>query len=109
MRQKTRSQEAGYAPRNRRRWVVVSYDVVDDRRRLKVMKTLEGYGRRVQYSVFECELRPADLIELKARLNQLIQKEEDDVRLYPLCENCLGKVVTLGKARLHRRKAFVVV
>ena len=36
--------------------IVVSYDVSDDRRRRKVAKIMEGYGYRVQYSVFECDL-----------------------------------------------------
>ncbi len=97
------------APRNRRAWVVVAYDIPDDRRRNKVMKLLEGYGNRVQYSVFECELRPADLDELKARMRRLIHKEEDDVRFYPLCQSCLEKATALGKARLHRHAAFVLV
>ncbi|GEM_PF-121842 len=95
--------------RNRRHWVAVCYDIPDDRRRTKVMKTLEGYGRRVQYSVFECELRPADLDKLKARLGALIQKEEDDIRFYDLCENCQGKVTTLGRAQMHRQAPYEIV
>ena len=35
---------------------VVSYDIVSDRTRRKVSKILEGYGVRIQYSVFECRL-----------------------------------------------------
>ena len=35
---------------------LVSYDISDDKRRRKVCKILEGYGYRVQYSVFECDL-----------------------------------------------------
>jgi CRISPR-associated protein Cas2 len=97
------------ALRNRRHWVVVSYDVADDRRRHKVMKTLEGYGHRVQFSVFECELRPADLEKLKARLKTLIQPAEDDIRFYDLCESCQGKVTMLGKARAYRQASAVVV
>jgi CRISPR-associated protein Cas2 len=97
------------AARNRRHWVVVSYDVPDDRRRTRIMKTLEGYGVRVQYSVFECEVRPADLEKLKAALRRLVEVEEDDIRIYDLCENCLGKVTALGKAKVHRQKAYVVV
>ena len=91
------------AQRNRRHWVVVSYDSPNDRRRTKVMKTLEGYGHRVQYSVFECELRPADLEKLKARLKTLIQPEEDDIRFYDLCESCQGKVTMLGRAKMYRQ------
>jgi CRISPR-associated protein Cas2 len=106
-----RSAPMGEPPsqRNRRRWVAVTYDIANDRRRLKVMKTLEGYGRRVQYSVFECELRPADLERLRRRLEGLIQAEEDDVRFYPLCESCLGKVITLGRAQTHRHQTHVIV
>jgi CRISPR-associated protein Cas2 len=97
------------APRNRRQWVVVSYDVIEDKRRTRIMKTLEGYGSHVQYSVFECELRPADLERLLNRLRTLIQAESDDIRCYPLCENCLAKVVTLGRARLHRQDRYRMV
>ena len=35
---------------------VVSYDITSDRLRNKIAKTLEGYGTRIQYSVFECRL-----------------------------------------------------
>ncbi|GAB4520274.1 MAG: hypothetical protein Kow0047_31510 [Anaerolineae bacterium] len=95
--------------RHRRQWVVISYDIVDDRRRTRVMKTLEGYGQRVQYSVFECELRPSDLRKLKERLERLIEPDEDDIRFYTLCESCLDKVITLGRAQLHRRQPFKIL
>ena len=97
------------AERNRRQWVVVTYDIPDDRRRTKVMKALAGYGRWVQYSVFECELRPADVERMKGRLRQLIDKKQDDVRIYPLCENCLDKATVLGKAHLHRQAPYTVI
>ncbi|MEW6376162.1 MAG: CRISPR-associated endonuclease Cas2, partial [Thermodesulfobacteriota bacterium] len=35
---------------------VVSYDIPDDQRRIKIAKILEDFGDRVQYSVFECLL-----------------------------------------------------
>lgn len=104
-------EEEGHGGRvqKRRQWVVVSYDIVDDKRRTKVMKTLAGYGRRVQYSVFECEVRPADLARLQERLRQLIHEEQDDVRFYPLCDRCLERVTTLGKAQLCRHAPYRVV
>lgn len=97
------------AQRNRRNYVVVAYDIPDDRRRHKVMKTLEGYGTRAQYSVFECELRPKQLEELKVRLRRLVDKEADDLRFYPLCDACLRKVTPLGKSKVMRRQPYVVV
>ena len=97
------------AERRRRQWVVISYDSPDDKRRTKVLKALEGYGERVQYSVFECEVRPADLPRLRERLERLLQADEDDIRLYSLCENCLQKALWLGKAKAHRSEGFSVV
>ena len=47
---------------------VVTYDIPNDKRRKKVSDLLEGYGRRVQYSVFECLLTSAKYAELKHRL-----------------------------------------
>lgn len=97
------------ANRERRQWVVVSYDIADDKRRTKVMKIVEGYGRRAQYSVFECEVRPADLRELRDRLQAVIQDQWDDVRFYALCDACLANVVVLGKATVHRPEDYAVV
>lgn len=94
--------------RERRRWVVVSYDIPDDKRRTKVMKIVEGYGERAQYNVFECVVRPADLRELRDRLQAVIQ-DQDDVRFYLLCDACLADVIVLGKATLHRPQAYVVI
>ncbi|MFN8493503.1 MAG: CRISPR-associated endonuclease Cas2 [Caldilineaceae bacterium] len=97
------------ALRNRRQWVVVSYDIPDDKRRTKIMQTLAGYGQRVQYSVFECELRPADLEQLKQRLRALLVAAEDDIRFYALCDACVKKITALGKAEIHRYGSFEIV
>ncbi len=97
------------ATRNRRQWTVVTYDIPDDKRRTKIMKTLAGYGQWVQYSVFECELRPADLEKLKAALRKLIVAAEDDIRFYALCDSCVKKITDLGKAQIHRHVSFMLV
>lgn len=90
-------------------FVVVSYDIVDDKRRRKVMKTLEGYGRRAQYSVFECELEARQIARLRRRLTQLIKGREDDIRFYLLCEQCVPRIVLLGKAEITRAEAFRII
>lgn len=78
--------------------IVVSYDISDDKRRSKVAKIMEGYGYRVQYSVFECELNARKLAQLKRRLRPLVNpKEWESVRFYPLCAECDKKVKVLGK------------
>ncbi len=99
---------AATTPRRRSQWMVISYDVVNDKRRNKVMKALEGHGHRVQYSVFECDLHPDVLDKLCQRLLSLIDPQTDDVRVYPLCENCLGKVRMLGRAERTERAGYVI-
>jgi CRISPR-associated protein Cas2 len=78
--------------------IVVSYDVSDNKRRRKVAQIMEGFGYRVQYSVFECDLNSKKLVELKRRLRPLINKREgESVRFYPLCAECAPKAQVLGQ------------
>ena len=77
---------------------VVSYDISIDRIRKKIADTLSDYGKRVQYSVFECTLSTAQYQELYHRLAELAaEDEEGSVRFYFLCERCSSKVVVMGK------------
>ncbi|MEP7284280.1 MAG: CRISPR-associated endonuclease Cas2 [Chloroflexota bacterium] len=88
---------------------VVCYDIVDDRRRRRVMKTLEGFGRRVQYSVFECDLDNLKILRLEMMLRRVIDEQEDNIRFYPMNEADLQKVKLLGNAILERIKGHYVV
>jgi len=71
--------------------VLVTYDVATDttegRRRLRrVAKVCEGYGQRVQKSVFECTVNEGELTMLKHRLQAEIAEKEDSLRIYRLRE-----------------------
>jgi len=90
-------------------FIVVSYDIPDDRRRTRVCHLLKDYGRRVQYSVFECQLRPKDLQRLRERLKPLLDLAEDDVRFYQLCEVCLPKARIWGPAPRQGVRESIVV
>jgi CRISPR-associated protein Cas2 len=79
--------------------LVISYDVREDKRRTKVAKCLLGYGTRVQYSVFECRLKPAQVSKVLEELRRLIDVTTDSVRCYPLdagAVKCM-QVVGVGK------------
>ena len=89
--------------------MVVSYDIPDDRRRTRVMKTLKDYGAHVQYSVFECDLKPKDLKRMRERLERLIDKRQDNVRFYRLCEDCLRQTQVMGRERAQPLKDFYVL
>lgn len=58
---------------------LVSYDICDPKRLRRVAKAMEGYGTRIQYSVFECALDDKRVARLKAELHEILHHEEDQV------------------------------
>jgi CRISPR-associated protein Cas2 len=68
-----------------RQCYLVSYDIADPRRLRQVARIMEGYGYRVQFSVFECALDDLRLEQLKTSLTQEIHSGEDQVLIV-----CLG-------------------
>jgi len=91
-------------------FVVVAYDIPHDKRRLRVMKMLKGYGEHVQESVFECDLKPAVYRQMVKRLRGLLDLEADNVRLYHLCAPDVGRIETLGVAReVQLAREFAIV
>jgi CRISPR-associated protein Cas2 len=88
---------------------VISYDIPDDKRRTKVCKLLKNFGLHVQYSVFECDLKIKEYQQLRKRLKALVNKKEDDVRFYFLCNACLPKTVVIGPRKGGPIEAFYIV
>jgi CRISPR-associated protein Cas2 len=78
--------------------VLVVYDIPDDRRRTRLATFLEGYGRRVQWSVFECFVSLADMKKLHKRVERLVKPAEDNVRFYWIASDSLVKALTIGSA-----------
>lgn len=58
---------------------LVSYDICDPKRLRRVAKVLEGFGSRLQYSVFECPLDPTKLAQLKSALTEELNHDQDQV------------------------------
>ncbi|UIE39266.1 CRISPR-associated endonuclease Cas2 [Leptodesmis sichuanensis] len=88
---------------------IVTYDIPCDKRRKKVSDLLEGYGRRVQYSVFECVLTTGKYDELQRRLKQRIKLQEDSVRFYPLSGHTLAQVEVWGGEPVTQMPGSVIV
>jgi CRISPR-associated protein Cas2 len=82
-------------------FVLVSYDIPDDRRRTRVMKTLKNFGAHVQYSVFECRVSAKDYRRLREQLGKLINHREDSVRFYVLCQEDVKKRRVWGVERVE--------
>jgi CRISPR-associated protein Cas2 len=91
----------------RQLWVVV-YDVVDDRRRARLYKSLLAFGTPVQYSVFECWLTAAQFKALKAEVARRIRPRKDHVRYYYLCAACQARMET-NRGDLTRVAPVIVV
>ncbi|MEX1028099.1 MAG: CRISPR-associated endonuclease Cas2 [Candidatus Paceibacterota bacterium] len=81
--------------------VLVTYDVStvdrEGRRRLsRVAKTCLNFGQRVQNSVFECTVDPAQWADLRHQLVTLIEPREDSLRFYFLGSNWKHRVEHIG-------------
>lgn len=95
---------------NRTRYLV-SYDVCDSRRLRRVARALEGFGVRLQYSVFECALDGTHLAKLKAELDQLLEHDEDQVLFVSLgaSANDASLVIeALGRPYLIRSRITII-
>ena len=79
--------------RARKLFCVVAYDIVDDRRRNKVVKIIERYGIRVNYSVFECMFTEFQFNNVKELISKQLLCKEDRVVYYPICLDCFSKIV----------------
>lgn len=82
--------------------IVLSYDVdttdtAGAKRLRKVAKICEAYGCRVQNSVFELIVDPAQLVTLKSKLTQAMDEKKDSVRMYRLGSNWKPRIECLGK------------
>lgn len=82
--------------------MLVTYDVntasEDGNKRLRrVAKVCQDYGQRVQNSVFECLVNPAEFEILKRKLKEVINEEKDSVRFYRIGKNWQIRVETMGK------------
>lgn len=90
-------------------FTIVSYDIVEDRRRTKVMKLLKGYGTRVQYSVFECDLNAQQLKKLQAGIHTLIDTNTDSVRFYLLDAIAVQRISIIGIGRVTSDPSYYLV
>ncbi len=77
-------------------FIVISYDISEDRRRTRIHKILKSYGQWMQFSLFECELTDVQYAKLRSRLSKLIKPSEDSIRFYFLCGSCHPKIERIG-------------
>lgn len=94
--------------------VLITYDVStvteDGKKRLrKVAKQCVNYGQRVQNSVFECLLEPAQFAQLRRTLEATIDKKEDSIRYYLLGKNWRIRVEHVGAKETFDPEGTIIV
>ena len=88
---------------------LVCYDICDDKRLRQVFKTMRDFGDHLQYSIFECQFTPADLVRCRHALSEIIDHRDDQVLFVDLgpVEGRGDRVITaLGS---HIRRSTVPV
>ena len=76
--------------------VIVVYDIPDDKRRTKLAHFLEGYGSRVQWSVFELFITVDEMRVVHQKVKKLVVSAEDNVRFYWIPDEVRSLVLTIG-------------
>ena len=94
--------------------ILITYDVStttpQGRKRLRLIaKQCVNYGQRVQNSVFECVLEPAQFTLLKNRLENIINEEEDSLRYYMLGSNWRKRVEHVGAKSAYDPEGTMIV
>lgn len=88
---------------------LISYDISNDRVRDKIVRYLEGFAFRLQYSVFTCNLKTADAKNVWRDLISIAAGDESgNVLMTPLCKSC-EKNLKLSSKPLEEEKGFLVV
>jgi CRISPR-associated protein Cas2 len=91
---------------------LVCYDISDEKRLRNVFKKMRSYGDHLQFSVFECQLTPADLVRCRADLGSIIDHKADQVIFVNMgpAEGRGDRVITaLGRPYSHIDSPCIVV
>ena len=70
-----------------RHWYIFSYDIRDPKRWRRVYKVVNGYGERLQYSLFRCHLTQTQMEQARHALER-VMAEEDALLVIRLSQRC---------------------
>ena len=89
--------------------IIIAYDIKDNKRRNRVARTMKDYGTRVQYSVFECNLEDKIFDKMKDRLSSVKDMEDDNIRIYILCNASKGSIYVFGSGKVTEDEDVYIV
>jgi CRISPR-associated protein Cas2 len=76
-------------------WLVI-YDIADSKRLARTAKIIANYGVRVQKSVFEVDASNRTISEMRSRIQQVIDMDEDYIVYFSICERDWQKQMKIG-------------
>jgi CRISPR-associated protein Cas2 len=94
-----------------RRRYLISYDVADDRRRSRIHDACRQHGDRTQYSVFVAELDDREFVRLRAEIEAIVHRSDDQVLFADLgpADRDSGQIIaSLGRPYQPPVRVFVV-
>ena len=74
-----------------KRWYLICYDIRDPKRWRKAHSLVQGYGERLQYSVFRCKMSLRQREKLRWELEKILT-QEDDLMLVGICNRCEQRI-----------------
>ena len=94
--------------------VLVTYDVNTEtpagkRRLRRIAKTCQNYGQRVQFSVFECNVDPAQWVKLRGKLVNEMDHDHDSLRFYFLGSNWENRIEHEGAKEPRDLEGILIV
>ncbi len=81
-------------------FVVVAYDITNNRKRYRVVKILKKYGVPVNKSVYECMVTASQLEKIQQKMEKIIDKSTDQIVYYTMCINCFTHIKYQPEKRL---------
>lgn len=95
-------------------YLLITYDVSTsspngEKRLRQVARLCQNFGQRVQNSVFECLVDPAQFAMLKHQLLSIIDDELDSLRIYQLGKNYQRQISTFGKITSYEVEGDLII
>lgn len=106
------SKVKGTSPSEDRYYVLVLFDISDQKKYRVLVKILKSYGNRVQKSIFEAQIKKTQIRALKASVERLMSSErfynpDDNIRVYEISGYCEMTVFGERNSTLIEENIFV--
>lgn len=88
---------------------LVTYDITDPKRLVKLHKFMKEFGLNTQKSVFECDIDTIAIQRIREYCRDNLDLGSDAVRIYKICNLCINKVVISGRGLKVTPLEYIIV